>query len=115
MRQLDYTVVDSYELVTRDSFEYGYSSNAGRDDREGQILMVETKNGTLYVDYRESYYRFSCTKNEEGVNTIYLNDEEYVVVESGTTDFHYTIYSSYKEAVESIRKIEDYGYYIVRF
>ena len=113
MKQLDYTIVDHYELITRDSYYNGMSSN--NDDREGVIIMVETKNGTVYVDYEEAYYHFSCTKNEDGINVIYLNDEEYIEIPSETTDFHYSIYGTYEEAIDAVKRIEDFGYYIVRF
>jgi len=114
MRKLEYTVVDTYDLVTRGSYEYGYSADSGRDDRCGMILEVETKNGTIYIVYDEGYYRYECTRNSDGVNIIYL-DDEFIEVESDTIDFHAKKFKSYEDAIESIKRIEDFGYYVVDF
>ena len=112
MRKLEYTILGSYSLLTRDTHDYGFSANSGRDDRQLYILEVEDGNSTYYVVYDESVYSFECTKNIEGYNTIYVG-EGYIEFPSHTNDYHRTVYSNYEEALNDIKRIEEFEYYLV--
>ena len=117
--KVDYVIVNHYQLITETSYEYGLSANSGRDDRDVYILQCQIPGKPdVYIEYDEGVYSYECTRNEDGFNTLFftLPDDDtqyYVEVPSHTTDFHKTLYSSYEEILESIRKIEEFGYYRV--
>jgi len=119
MLRLEYDVVDSYELLSVDTYRYGSAPYSGRDDRIGQILEVTLPSGKkCFITYEESYYRYECTYNDDGINTIYIDDANeqcFIEIESDTTDFHFSRYDTLQEAKEAIEKVEDLGYYRVIF
>ena len=109
-KELDFIVVDDFELQTRDTRLYGRAPTAGRNDRIGFIAEVSLPNGdTVYVVYTECWYRYSCTKNYFGDNIVRISDEYYIRVESETIDFDYSIFSNYEEAKKDVKNL--YKYY----
>jgi len=94
--------------------EFMLTSSNGDDNRECTVFKVETKNGVKYVLYQEAYFHYECTRNDDGVNIVILDENCSIEVGSETTDFHYWIYSSYEECINNIYSVEDLGYYTVK-
>ena len=109
-KELDFIVLEDFELETPDTRLYGVAPTAGRDDRVGFIAEVTMPSGdSVYVVYTECWYHYSCTKNEFGDNIVRISDEYYIRVASETTDFDYSIFSSYEEAKKYLKDL--YTYY----
>jgi len=113
MKEVEYTVVGEYEILTKDTYNYGLAPTAGRDDRIAYIIEIDELD--IYIVYTEGYYHYSCTKNLDGVNRIYIpGDASYIEIPSETVDFRYDFFKSYEEAVDYIYSFEDTDYYVVR-
>jgi len=110
---LNYEVLDEFEIVTKESNYYGKAPYAGRDDRIAYILKAYHNGKEVYVLYHEGYYHYDCVKNKDGYNYIQIEDD-YILVESDTTDYGYQVCSSYEEARKYLYSFEDNEYYIVK-
>jgi hypothetical protein len=109
-KELEYTIVDSFELETMDTHLYGRAPTAGRNDRVGYILEVE--DGKCFIVYDECWYHYSCTENRAGYNIVEIDDVHFIKVDSETDDYSFTIFKSLEDAKNYVYEWEDYGYVV---
>ena len=112
-KEVDYIVLENFELQTLDTRLYGVAPTAGRDDREGFIGEVKLPNdNTMYIVYTECWYHYSCTKNYSGENIIEIDGEYYISIPSETTDYDCQVFYSLEDAKKYVNELyEYYGYY----
>jgi len=111
---LDYVTIDSFELDTLDTYNYGRAPTAGRDDRIGWIFEVCIGNRKTFILYDECYYHYSITENRYGDNIVYVDEDKFIRIPSSTTDYSYEVFTSYEDAKKYLSQIEETGYYVVR-